>query len=66
MPERDPGQRLDLEVRQRRALRLRERADLILGERDVLAAARGGSSLRRARSPVVDKERWRVPAVEFA
>jgi len=64
--ERDAGQRLDLEVLERAALRGSEAAHLLLREGDVAAQLvvdllRGGGDRR-----VVDDERLRLPRVELA
>ena len=66
MAERDARQRLDLEVGQRRALCGRERAHLLLGERDVLAQLVVDLLGRRGDRRVVDAEALGRPAVEHA
>jgi hypothetical protein len=63
--EADAAQRLDLEVRQRRELALREVAHALLGESDVGGQLRregGGGGVRIGR---LDHERLRRPAVEL-
>ena len=66
MTEDDAGLELDLEVAQRGPLRLREAADMVLGEGDVpaqLVAERIGGRLERV---LADDEVVGVPAVELA
>ena len=64
MPEPDAGKRLDLEIEQRRPLRLRERTHLVLTERDVVQHL-GGNALE-ARGDLVGRqpEGRRLPAIE--
>ena len=66
MPERDAGQRRDLELPERRALGGREAADLLLREGDVARELVADLRLRGRDRRVVDDEARRVPAVELA